>query len=387
MKLLIYARDWAPSVGGVQTIVKTLADGLADWSGENSEEAIEVTLLTQTPAGGMNASELPYRVVRKPGVMDFIREMRRADVVHLAGPTLVPLIIGYLLRKPTIVEHHGFQAICPNGQLLYEPTQTPCPGYFMARQYGECIRCNSKLGRLTSLKMWMLTFPRRWLSQRVTANIVPTSWLGSLLQLNRAKTILHGLPRRAVAPEGGGGLSVPIFVFLGRLVSTKGVRVLIEAAGLLKAKNREFEVRIIGDGPERRELEKRVSDLGAQSCVQFLGYVPSERLEENLSAATAVVMPSLGGEVFGLVAAENMQMGKLVIASDIGALSEVLGDAGMTFATGDAEHLARCMDAVIADPALAEQLGRKALRRIAEVFAADQMVDNHMRVYQESSSH
>src|ERR1700735_2782274 len=71
MKLLIYARDWAPSVGGVQTIVKTLADGLADWSGENSEEAIEVTLLTQTPAGGMNASELPYRVVRKPGVMDF----------------------------------------------------------------------------------------------------------------------------------------------------------------------------------------------------------------------------------------------------------------------------------------------------------------------------
>src|ERR1700735_1222390 len=367
MKLLIYARDWAPAVGGVQTIVKTLADGLADWYGENSEEAIEVTLLTQPPAGGMNASELPYRVVRKPGVMDFIREMRRADVVHLAGPTLVPLIIGYLLRKPTIVEHHGFQAICPNGQLLYEPTQTPCPGYFMARQYGECIRCNSKLGRLTSLKMWMLTFPRRWLSQRVTANIVPTSWLGSLLQLNRAKKILHGLPRRAVAPEGGGGLSVPIFVFLGRLVSTKGVRVLIEAAGLLKAKNREFEVRIIGDGPERRELAKRV--------------------EENLSAATAVVMPSLGGEVFGLVAAENMQMGKLVIASDIGALSEVLGDAGMTFATGDAEHLARCMDAVIADPALAEQLGRKALRRIAEVFAADQMVDNHMRVYQESSSH
>ena len=186
-------RDRAPSVGGVQTIVKTLADGLADgladWSSKHSEQAIEVTLLTQTPAGSMKDSQLPYRVVRRPGFIDFIREIRRADVVHLAGPTILPLIIGYLLRKPTVIEHHGFQAICPNGQLLYEPTQTPCPGFFMTRQYGECIRCNSKLGRITSVKMWMLTFPRRWLSQRVSANIVPTSWLGSLLQLNRLKTI------------------------------------------------------------------------------------------------------------------------------------------------------------------------------------------------------
>jgi len=391
MKILIYARDWAPSVGGVQTIVKTLADGLADgladWSSKHSEQAIEVTLLTQTPAGSMKDSQLPYRVVRRPGFIDFIREIRRADVVHLAGPTILPLIIGYLLRKPTVIEHHGFQAICPNGQLLYEPTQTPCPGFFMTRQYGECIRCNSKLGRITSVKMWMLTFPRRWLSQRVSANIVPTSWLGSLLQLNRLKTIFHGLQPREFLPETRVTSSVPIFVFLGRLVSTKGVRVLIEAAGLLKAKHREFEVRIIGDGPERQELEKLVRDLRIQSCVQFRGYVPAERLAENLAASTAVVMPSLGGEVFGLVAAENMQMGKLVIASDIGALSEVLGDAGMTFATGDAEDLARCMDAIIVDPLIAEQTGKKAGRRIAEVFAADQMVTEHLQVYQESSSH
>ena len=54
-------------------------------------------------------------------------------------------------------------------------------------------------------------------------------------------------------------------------------------------------------------------------------------------------MPSLGGEVFGLVAAEN-RWGRCVIASDIGALAEVLGDAGMKFPTGDAEGLARCME-------------------------------------------
>ncbi|HXM05102.1 MAG TPA: glycosyltransferase family 4 protein [Chthoniobacterales bacterium] len=387
MKLLIYARDWAPSVGGVQTITKTLADELVERSRKNNEEAIEVTLLTQTPAGNMNDSQLPYRVLRKPGFMDFIREIRGTDVLHLAGPTLLPLIIGYLLRKPAVVEHHGFQAICPNGQLLYEPMQTPCPGYFMSRQYSECIRCNSKLGRLTSVKMWMLTFPRRWLSQRVSANIVPTSWLASLLQLNRAKTILHGLPPCQSPPESRVTSTVPTFAFLGRLVSTKGIRVLIEAAGLLKAKHREFQVRIIGDGSERQELEKLVRDLGLQSYVRFLGYLPTERLEESLKDATAVVMPSLAGEVFGLVAAENMQLGRLVIASDIGALSEVLGDAGMMFAPGDAEGLACCMESIIADPLLAEQIGQKAFRRIAQLFAADQMAGDHIRVYQEIRTH
>jgi glycosyltransferase involved in cell wall biosynthesis len=386
MKLLIYARDWAPSVGGVQTIVKTLADGLADWSSKHSGDVIELTLLTQTPAGRMNDSKLPYRVVRSTGLMDFIREIRKADVVHLAGPTILPLVIAYLLRKPTVIEHHGFQAICPNGQLLYEPTQTPCPGYFMVRQYGECIRCNSKLGKLMSVKTWMLTFPRRWLSQRVSANIVPTSWLGSLIKLNRAKTILHGLPPRESPPERRVRSTVPTFVFIGRLVTTKGVRVLIKAAGLLKARHREFEVRIIGDGPERQELEKLARDMGVQSYVQFRGYIGDERLEESLQDATAVVMPSLGGEVFGLVAAENMQQRRLVVASDIGALSEVLGDAGMTFATGDAESLARCMESIIADPSLAEQLGQKARRRIAQVFSADQMVSNHVQVYQERCS-
>jgi glycosyltransferase involved in cell wall biosynthesis len=384
MKLLIYARDWAPSVGGVQTIVKTLADGLAEWPNKHGEEVIELTLLTQTPAGSMNDSQVPYRVIRNPGWMDFIREIRRSDLVHLAGPTLFPLIIGYLLGKPTVIEHHGFQAICPNGQLLYEPTQTPCPGHFMARRYDECIRCNAKLGRLRSARMWVLTFPRRWLAQRASANIVPTSWLGSLLQLNRAKTILHGLPTREFLPGRRVTSAVPTFVFLGRLVSTKGVRVLIAAAGLLKARRREFRVRIIGDGSERQELEKLVRDLGIQSYVRFLGYVPTEQLEESLEDATAVVMPSLGGEVFGLVAAENMQLGRLVIASDVGALSEVLGDAGMRFAPGDADGLAKCMESVIANPLLAEEMGQKASRRIAESFAADQMVREHIRVYQDS---
>jgi glycosyltransferase involved in cell wall biosynthesis len=386
MKVLLYTHSWAPSVGGVETVTIVLARGLAGWEATHSGEEVAITLVTQTPANGMDDSAFPFRVVRRPGFGQLRRLIRDADVVHMAGPSLVPTAIAWLMRKPAVIEHHGFQTVCPNGQLLYEPTQTPCPGHFMARRYGECIRCNSKLGSLGSAKLWMLTFPRRWLSQRVSANVMPTSWLGSLLQLNRAKTIHHGLPALEAPPERRVRSTFPVFVFLGRLVGTKGVRVLIEAAGLLRARHREFQVRIVGDGPERQELEKLAQDLGVHSHVRFIGYVPAERLEESLVDATAVVMPSLGGEVFGLVAAENMQRGRLVIASDIGALAEVLGDAGMTFPTGDSEGLARCMESIIADPMLAEEIGQKAIRRVAQLFVADQMVREHMRLCEETCS-
>jgi glycosyltransferase involved in cell wall biosynthesis len=383
MKLLLYVHAWAPSVGGVETVNMILAKGLAAWKGTHPGEEIALTLVTQTPVHGMDDSTLPFRVVRRPGFGRLIRLIREADLLHMAGPTLLPSAIAWLMRKPAVIEHHGFQSICPNGQLLYELTQSPCPGHFMARRYAECIRCNSKLGKLASLKMWLLTFPRRWLSQHVSANIVPTSWLGSLIQLNRTQTIHHGLPPRESSRERRATSNAPTFVFLGRLVSTKGAELLIEAAEILKNRHREFQVKIIGDGPARQELEKLVRELEVQNYVRFLGYIPSEGLQEMIEEAIAVIMPSLGGEVFGLVAAENMQKGKLVIASDIGALSEVLGDAGMTFTTGDAQDLARCMLSIIEEPSSADVIGQKAIRRIAQFFGADQMVREHMRVYRE----
>ena len=60
---------------------------------------------------------------------------------------------------------------------------------------------------------------------------------------------------RPVVPSG-----LPVFLFVGRLVTTKGVRVLIEAAKILRGQNRSFELLIIGDGPDRGALEQFAGD-------------------------------------------------------------------------------------------------------------------------------
>ncbi len=382
MKLLLYSHFFAPSIGGVETIVEAIARGLAARSGAANNLLFDVALVTQTPAVGFDDSNLPFAVVRRPGLFGLLRLIRRADVVHLAGPSLLPLLLGLLLQKAVVIEHHGFHTVCPNGQLFFEPAQTPCPGHFMAAHHTACIRCASQHGALGGLKLWALTFVRRILCRFASANIAPTDFLANVLHLPRSVTVVHGLPPRDLPPRDTSG-GVPVIVFQGRLVTTKGVRVLLEAARRLQERSLSFELKIIGDGPERQPLAQLCAEWNLASRVHFLGPLPSAAVESVLAQASVVVVPSLGGEVFGLVAAENMLRGLPVVASDLGAFREVLGDAGVTFRTGDAQDLARCLERLLRDYSLAASLGGLARRRILDSFSFQRMIDGHAKLYGE----
>ncbi len=88
-----------------------------------------------------------------------------------------------------------------------------------------------------------------------------------------------------------------------------------------------------------------------------------------------------------MVAAENMLRGKLVIVSDIGAMREVIGDAGLSFPPGDAAGLATCMRRVLDNPDLAPMLGAKARQRALRVFQEKRMVAEHLSVYRRLSGY
>lgn len=381
MRVLIYSHSFLPNVGGTETVVMLLAQGLAGHAGLSPRTPLELILVTPTPAEGINDSDLPFRVVRQPTLMALVKLLRRADIIHLAGPVLVPIILALLLRKPIVIEHHGFQAVCPNGQLLYNPTKTPCPGHFMAKRYRECVRCNRAQGQPESLKMWLLTFPRRWLCQRASANILPTDWLRTVLQLRRTVTIHHGLAPLNKCQSSPDAPTVPTFAFMGRLVSSKGTRVLLEAAHQLKEKGYVFQIKIIGEGPEREALEMLALGLQIKDRIHFLGYVSNEQSQQSLSDATALVVPSLAGEVFGLVVVENMLHGKALIVSDMGSLREVVGDTALVFEAGDVSALAYCMQRILERPDLAASLGSAARARAMQLFNLDSMIERHISLY------
>jgi glycosyltransferase involved in cell wall biosynthesis len=357
---------------------------LAEKSRSLGNEKIEVTVVTQTQGNSGDDLLTSYRIVRSPTLLELAGLMRRSDVVHIAGATILPMALALLCGKPMVVEHHGLQAACPNGLLFYEPTETPCPGYYMAERYDKCIECNrEKVGPIKSALMLLLTPLRRWLSNRALANIMPTDWLATILKLQRMKTIYHGIQRQPVTPTARS--AAPTFAFQGRLVSTKGAKLLLQAAENILKANQEFQIVIVGDGPERENLQSHMSDALSRR-VRFLGHVPADRLNEVLKDAGTVVMPSLGGEVFGLVAAENMMRGKLLIISDIGAMREVVGETGLVFRIGDADELAACMNRVIKEPDLAVRSGDSARIRAVQIFDRDSMIKKHISLYCEAFS-
>jgi glycogen synthase len=377
MKLLLYSHFFAPSIGGVETLVQSLARGLAHSA--DGGKRFTVTLVTQTPAAGFDDGPFPCEVIRRPSLFRLWNLVRASDVLHVAGTAIMPIILGLLAGKPVVVEHHGFQSICPNGQLLIEPAGIPCPGHFMAGHHSICLRCNSASGWFASVRLWVLTFFRRFLCARVAVNITPTRWLGQLIELPHVLAIPHGLDNASRgAPQPA---SPPAIAFLGRLVTTKGVTTLIEAAEILRAQNQTFSLLIIGDGPERQNLEQLVASAHLGVITRFTGRLPAGELDALLNTVSLVVVPSLGGEVFGLVVAENMLRGLPVVASRLGAFVEVLGPAGLTFETGNARALATRLAELLDDPALRATLGQQARQRATEFCDMQRMLAAHADVY------
>lgn len=119
----------------------------------------------------------------------------------------------------------------------------------------------------------------------------------------------------------------PVILLPGRLSPRKGTDLAIDAVGALSKAGRPCQLVLAGDtfpGYEwyEEELRSKVEDYGLQGIVVFAGF--SEQMSELYAAADIVLMPSRGSESFGLVAAEAMLAGRVLIASDIPGLREVV---------------------------------------------------------------
>ena len=387
MKVLIYTHGFAPEIGGVEMYAMLLAEGLSrSVPAAEGSEAPEVTVVTPTPAGGYGDSHLPFRVVRQPRLGALIELLLESDVVQLAGPCLLPLFLAWAMHRPVVVEQHGYQAACPNGLLFYEPNRTTCPGHFLARRYSECLRCNEvSVGWAKSLQMLLLTFSRRWLCHAASVNTPISHHLLKRLELPKARVIYYGIREpfgRISEPRAGAEASNHLcFTYVGRFVKERGAHVLLEAARLLQSSHVAFQLKFIGDGPERARLEDLAKSAGLGDRVSFTGVLRDQALERALEGTAAVVLPSLMEETAGMAAMEQMVRGRLVIVSNIGGLSEVVGDGGMKFAPGDAPALAECLRRVIDEPETVHDLCERARERALKLFQQKRMVQEHLDLY------
>ena len=150
-------------------------------------------------------------------------------------------------------------------------------------------------------------------------------------------------------------------VFVGRLERIKGIYPLVEA---MRQVDPRITLTLVGDGPERRALERLSLRYGLQSRLRFIGDQGAAAVRYHIQRAHALVLPSFH-ESQGIVLLEAAICGRPVVAADVPGIDEVVvgGVTGLLHAPGQPPDLARAIDRLFADRPLATRLGAAGRER------------------------
>lgn len=185
--------------------------------------------------------------------------------------------------------------------------------------------------------------------------------------------------RSEVRDEFGMGANDFVICSVGRLAEVKNYAFLLRcvaAAGLSSCR-----VVLIGDGPEKSALASLAESLGIGGQVHLPGH--RDDVSQLLCAFDVFVLPSLS-EGMSNTLLEAMACGMPPIVSDVGGNREIVQDGvnGLVFASGDEATLIRHLRGLFMDASRRASLGQAALRRVAENFSIDAMIDRYERLYE-----
>lgn len=291
------------------------------------------------------------------------------DVVHLNIflSQLSPLILHVLKKVPVIYTAHWYKMICPKGTKLL-PNQEQCS--FKAGK--ACIQAEC-----LPFYLWWIDMIQLWLISLYKNNID--------LLLANSKFTTKKFTQEGISTD----TSLPYFVersnilkyptseratvcFIGRLVPEKGLKVLIKAMNILLEKLPSARLLVVGDGPEKRSLERFSKDLKLSESIEFLGFVPNEELNDVLFRSHVLAIPSIWAEPFGIVGIEASARGLPVVATRGGGLEEIVenNSNGFLVNPGNAEELADKLYSILTDSELAQRMGKygheKAMRKFTK---------------------
>lgn len=290
MKILIYSPSFYPRLGGLETIIATLAH-------EFVYQGHQVKLVSLTPA--TDAKDFPFEVIRRPNPKQLLRLTSWCDVyfqgcVSLKG--IWPLLI---VPKPLVITHQTWYC-----------------------------RPDNSLGWENYLKYFLTRFATNIPASHALAEKIPAP--STVIPNSYREDIFYEMPEILRNKE---------LVFLGRLVSDKGADLLLKALANLKQMGLTPKLTIIGSGPEEPQLRHLSQELELVKQVDFAGVKVERELATLLNAHQIMVIPSLWKEPFGIVALEGIACGCVAIASEGGGLKDAIGSCGVTFPNGDVAQL------------------------------------------------
>jgi len=294
---------------------------------------------------------------------------KKFDVIHyhnisLFGPHVLRLEPDYsdYIKLYTAHEHW---LVCPM-HVLWKNNERVC-------EKAECLRCSLKFRRPPQL--WRYTRLLKGCEKAVDAFISP-SFFSRRMHEDRgfapAMTVLpHFVPEPDVdALDGMPPHDRPYFLYVGRLEKIKGVETLLP----LFRRYSNADLLIAGTGTMEAQLRRQSQDI---SNVRFVGALSQETLRNFYRHAIAVLVPSAGYEVLGLIILEALLQRTPVIAHDLGALTEVIQQSQGGLLYHSQEELLAAMDRLQSDPGLRRQMGELGY----QAYTRNWTEEAHLKAY------
>ncbi|MEI8388348.1 MAG: glycosyltransferase family 4 protein [bacterium] len=168
------------------------------------------------------------------------------------------------------------------------------------------------------------------------------------------------------------------FLYIGRLSKEKGIDYLIRAI----SKFPEIKLHIAGKGPEEKNLIELSKKLNT-SNVNFLGFLSDKEVEREYQNCIATILPCNWFETFGLTIVESYAYGKPVIASKIGAISELIENYsnGIVFQPENIDELASAINKLYKERELAVEMGKRNREKAVNLYSIEMHYKNLINIY------
>ena len=248
----------------------------------------------------------------------------------------------------------------------------------------------------TGLKRTALVMLERAVNRAATRIIVPSSLILDMLTFrqgvsrSKADQVPYGFVADKYAATGPTtrsdlrsklGLEGQFVIgSFGRLIGIKGHRFLVEAMALLRSRVPAATLLIVGEGPERGNLEREINERGLGDVVRLLGW-RSDAMAV-MTAVDAVAHPTLH-EAFCQVMVESLWMRKPLVITDVSGVRDVIrhGENGLIVPTSDPGALAHAIERLAGDPVLRESISMAGREYVSRNLSIETVIPRYERSY------
>ncbi len=365
-------KAYYPVIGGIETIVTTLAEGL------NASPEIDVRVLVCSGGRvvkskneivrGVKVKYLPTlgKIASLPISPTFFEAMRRthADILHIHEP--FPLADLALTLQPSVWKNFRRVVVSWHSDIVRQK--------WVLSAYAPLLhRFLKKADRIIVATPNHIDTSDFLCHYRQKCEVIP---YGVDLDWVRDRSSRSNLVQQYKEQFGS-----PLILFVGRLVYYKGIDFLIKALKPIK----NAHLLVVGSGPLHSELEGIIRSQGLDDRASIIPHVSSENLHALYEASDVFVLPSIEpSEAFGIVQVEAMACGKPVISTNLPTGVTFVNQHGLTGITvppRDIQALTSAIEMLIKNPELRSMYGLAAERRALREFTSKAMVEKTLSLY------